>query len=76
MGESGIIHYPSKEDNWIIRDETETVARGKDEGSRTAGKEKRSVKERLESYKEEAKSRRGEQQKMVSNVLRKRGRSR
>lgn len=56
--------------------ETETVARGKDAGSRTAGKEKRSVRERLEGYKEEAESRRGEQQEMVSPVPKKRGRTR
>lgn len=56
--------------------ENETVDRGKGEGNRTAGKEKQSVRERLEGYKEEAESRRGEQQEMVSQVPRKRGRTR
>lgn len=56
--------------------ETETVARGKDTGSRLAKRERISIRERFDGYKEEAESRRAEQQEMVPQVSRKRGRTR
>lgn len=56
--------------------EAETIARGNGTGDRMAKRERISIRERLDGYKEEAEIRRAEQQELVSPVPRKRGRTR